>query len=297
MPDLDPVDRYRRETEPDAAATARLVRRARAPRRSSPGRGWLLLPAALTLTAAGWLLLPAAPPADAPPPEPVALWSPDTPRVTPAGDGIELSWQGTGELGDHHLAWEAGEVSVEVPPDRGLTFTVETREATVRVVGTGFSVRRDALGTTVDVRHGRVAVRCGEESPDAERLLGVGEHHTCAPISASGLLARARALRGSTPAEARVAVERGLAASPSPAVEVELRYLRAELALAAGDSATARTDLDAVLSAGASARHDDATRQLLALAVAAGECDRARALGATLSTPAALGGCEPGAPE
>ena len=49
------------------------------------------------------------------------------------------------------------EVALEVSPDRGVYLGVYTEEATVVVIGTGFDVRRDPLGTSVEVRHGRGA--------------------------------------------------------------------------------------------------------------------------------------------
>ena len=66
-----------------------------------------------------------------------------TPEVT-------LDFQGQGVLAGTEraprLTWETGTLKVEVEPNQGIDLQVTTREAEVRVVGTGFSVTRDALG-------------------------------------------------------------------------------------------------------------------------------------------------------
>jgi hypothetical protein len=126
------------------------------------------------------------------------------------------------DRGDHHahprLEWEQGTLKVEVEPERGIDLAVHTREAEVRVVGTRFSVTRDALGTGVVVTHGHVAVLCA----DGEKaLLGAGEARVCPPTHAAGLLGRANAL---------AAAEASLAGSP--ARPSELRHLAVRNAIA-----------------------------------------------------------------
>lgn len=206
---------------------------------------------------------------------PVALWSPDVERTTDAGQGIALTWRGGGELLGGRLVWESGSVSVEVPPDRGLEFAVTTREGDVRVVGTGFTVARDVLGTYVSVRHGRVGVRC---KGAAEVFLGPGESRSCLPISAPSLLARARALRGASApvAEVQETLTAGLALSGEHGVGAdELHFLRAEVSSSVGDSEAATRDLDQILAAPTSARRTDALRMRAGMAVSAGACGSA----------------------
>jgi ferric-dicitrate binding protein FerR (iron transport regulator) len=122
---------------------------------------------------------------------------------------------------------------VEVVPDRGVRLSVETPEAEVRVVGTGFTVERDALGTRVEVRHGRVEVDCGAE---VTRLLREGDTVTCLPRTAGGLLGRALALQAqNAPGEEILSVlERALAlpdVSTSHADELGAHRVRVLLSL------------------------------------------------------------------
>lgn len=52
----------------------------------------------------------------------------------------------------------SGEAFFEVTPDPDRPFQVQTKDARVTVLGTGFNVRRGITGTDVAVRHGRVRV-------------------------------------------------------------------------------------------------------------------------------------------
>ncbi|MES2638337.1 MAG: hypothetical protein V4850_02615 [Myxococcota bacterium] len=143
---------------------------------------------------------------------------------------VALSFDGTGTIEGQsdapHIKWDSGLLNVEVTPDKGVRLAVFTREAEVRVVGTGFTVSRDTLGTRVDVRHGRVEVDCGAEST---RALGAGDGVLCLPQSAAGLLGRARALQasGAPGADALDALDRGLAiVGPQAGVRDELTVRR-----------------------------------------------------------------------
>lgn len=100
----------------------------------------------------------------------------------------------TGTSEDIELHWQAGLLNVELEPGRGVHLAVRTEEALTRVVGTGFDVLRDALGTTVTVRHGEVEVTCS--GGDLHRL-HTGDRQSCPPKSAAGRLGRVRALEDS----------------------------------------------------------------------------------------------------
>ena len=129
--------------------------------------------------------------------------------------GVALSYTGNGSMAGladaPQIQWNEGTINVEVVPDHNIRLAVETKEAKVRVVGTGFTVARDAtLGTTVNVRHGKVEVDC---SGELTRVLVAGDSLTCLPVTASGLNARAMKLteRGASNAEILATVDRGLA--------------------------------------------------------------------------------------
>ena len=149
---------------------------------------------------------------------------------------VQLQVDGEGQAGGTSrslsLHWAVGTLDVEVTPDQGVQLQVQTDEATVEVVGTGFRVSRDALGTAVSVRHGRVRTTGQGESA---RLLGPGESWTCAPATAAGRLGRLRRLQEQgAPAEALLdEVGRALAAPDATgAVGAELLSVKLDALVA-----------------------------------------------------------------
>ncbi len=161
--------------------------------------------------------------------------------LTPA---VALAFRGsgsaTGPFVSPRLHWDVGTLDVEVDPAAGIDLVVDTSEGRARVVGTGFTVTRDALGTTVEVAHGAVAVSCGDGWSGTLRAT---ERHACLPLTASGWLMRVGALRdsGASPEVALEAVTRGLAlAPPSDPVAAELLESRVEILLATGRIEEAR---------------------------------------------------------
>lgn len=116
---------------------------------------------------------------------------------------------GSGTWEDGHLVWNDGGVRVSVTPDRGVDLRILTPEAVVEVVGTVFTVVRDAYGTTVDVERGMVAVSCVGA---AEERLGAGGHRLCFRNAEAGLgeVLRLQS-RGVPPAAWLAETERALA--------------------------------------------------------------------------------------
>lgn len=147
---------------------------------------------------------------------------------------VELEVDGTGRVDGTArallLAWDAGTLGVEVEPDRGVQLAVETDEARVEVVGTGFVVARDPLGTRVDVRHGRVRVTC-----DGTFELTEGASHTCLPRSAAGRLGRVRMLQAAGAADLLPEITAALALpdATGPTAQ-ELRSVELDVLLAQG---------------------------------------------------------------
>lgn len=214
-------------------------------------------------------LAPAAPLA-------VALESPADWHSEALSPDVSLNFQGTGAVaGDTRaprIQWERGALTVEVTPQRGIDLVVATREAEVRVVGTGFTVSRDALGTHVAVLHGRVEVRCGAGEP---RFLGGGETESCLPTSAAGLLGRARALQaaGAGPAAVLAAVEDGLDRTTSEgALRDELRVMRIALLGSLGRHGEALADAQGYLDRPSAPRSIEVFRMAAQLALADGGC-------------------------
>lgn len=215
-------------------------------------------------------------------------------RSESLGDDVAVSFQGAGEVeGDSahpRIQWDRGVIHVEVEPDRGVNLAVETREASVRVVGTGFSVARDALGTQVEVQHGRVEVVCAGQ-PGV--FLGVGDTRECLPTSAGGMLGRARALEAAGAGSDAVldAVGRGLSlvGESSGAVRDELSVMRVHHLLASGASEAA-IDAGRTYLAGADrVRAIEVTRMVAAAELAVGGCPRALA---SLEAAAVLPGAD-----
>jgi len=173
------------------------------------------------------------------------------------GDRVEVQAGGTGSVSgdarDMRLRWNDGELYVEVEPHQGVALAVQTEEAEVRVVGTGFTVVRDALGTRVDVRHGRVAVTCVR---GAALELGTGEAHTCLPTTAAGSLGRALARRDTADATEQLTELDDALALPDAVgpVRAELRVLRAGALLAAGRRDEALAEAEGTLAEDAATR-------------------------------------------
>ncbi len=224
----DPLERSLRELDearrPDEATVHRvgqgvrdrLVQRSRTPRRS-----WLTL----AVAGAGALVVLAALLAWPRGPQvvdrPLAAERSEQVRL---GDEVRVVYEGHGQaIGndrDLTIHWEQGTLHTEVTPQQGVSLRVQTDEASVRVVGTIFEVRRDALGTEVAVHEGRVELRCrGEEAAP----LGAGEQRLCFRSSEAAL----QACRQAPSAERVLAViERGLTLDGSPASHRELELRR-----------------------------------------------------------------------
>lgn len=223
------------------------------------------------------------------------------------GDRVEVQASGKGSVSgdarDMRLRWNDGELSVEVEPQKGVALAVQTEEAEVRVVGTGFTVVRDALGTHVEVRHGRVAVTCVRG--DALEL-GTGESHTCLPTTAAGSLGRALARRDTADATRQLAELDAALALPDAVgpVRAELRVLRAGALLAAGRRDEALVEAEATLAADAATRPVELHRLAARLRMEHDDCAGAlphlealAAAGALGDDAAALDHCRaPGAP-
>ncbi len=187
---------FRDETELTPEAARRLRRALQAPE-PRPRRA----PALVAALAAAGLALGLGFPAlreHLAPPRPISghlATGPLTGEVQLAVDGVgEVS----GSSADLELTWRAGRLQLEVEPDQGVNLSVRTDEGVARVVGTGFVVQRDALGTQVSVSHGVVELTCEGASP---LRLHAGDSGICLPTSAAGRLGRVRALqdRGEPP--------------------------------------------------------------------------------------------------
>jgi ferric-dicitrate binding protein FerR (iron transport regulator) len=229
---------------PDVGSVARVRNRLR---RAAPAR-----PVAVAFSAAAlgalaaslaWFVVPLVRPASSPEAEPAVAESPlglelEASGVLRPAKGLALRMDGRGTVGGTtrrpEIQLDSGSVVVEVEPDAGLDVAVRTREAEVRVVGTGFTVARDVYGTAVKVRHGRVIVRCDDR--DTAEVTDGGSR-LCLPRSAGGMLGRARALEdAAAPAsEVLAAAERGLAFGDGPAPLLdELESTRIRALYAAG---------------------------------------------------------------
>ncbi|MFH1468742.1 MAG: FecR family protein [Pseudomonadota bacterium] len=194
--------------------------------------------------------------------------------------GVSLAYRdGYGELGGTTMApeihWISGQLDVEVEPNRGIQLAVQTEEATVRVIGTRFSVlRRDGI-TSVTVQRGKVEVTCADGS---ESLLTLGQATTCEPRSAARLALRALAMqqKGGGPARVLSLTERGLAsAEEGDATWAQLSVLRMVALRDLGRDEEALAAAHAYLASGDTRRVDEVLR--LALSLSAERCDLALA--------------------
>ena len=258
---------------PDQAAVDRVRRRFRATREGQARR----LPWAPLL--AGGLAVAGAALA-------YIAWDPERTSVLDESGDVAWSEQvrlepdglGTarGTSRDLVVDWTAGTLRVEVAPQTGTRLAVVTEEGTVRVVGTAFTVKRDALGVTTAVEHGKVAVKCVDGWEGA--VTAESGPHTCLPTRPGGLLGRAEALEGSGAASERIldALDRGLAvATPGSALESELLARRVLARSDAGLIGPALADADRYLASGHATRRVDVLRNAARVALAAEGCARA----------------------
>jgi ferric-dicitrate binding protein FerR (iron transport regulator) len=278
------VRRYRAASTPGPDTVDRVRRGLHAPRRRSPIPR--LAAGGVILAVAAALLLSLRPPA--------------APAETPLAHGelaltrdVRLSTDGEGVAHTRdrqiEIAWAHGTLGVEVEPERGVQLAVVTDEATVRVVGTGFTVLRDALGTRVAVSHGKVETDCAFGGPV---LLVAGETRTCLPRTAVGAVGRIRALQAARigPTDALAEIDAALARPDAiGAAANELGALRVGALLDLGRDADALLASEHVLTTAPGARDGDLHRVAARLHVAAGRCDAARPHLAALAAAAALG--------
>jgi hypothetical protein len=221
--------------------------------------------AALALAAAlaAAVLLPGAP---APLSERLSAPAPTDRALTPH---VALAYTGVGDVAGTERAprirWEAGTLDVDVTPRQGIDLSVETDEGTVRVIGTSFSVTRDAMGTTVAVSRGHVRVACGDTG---ERDLRAGDQLECPPVRAAGWIGRTQALmragRGADELLAAIDHGRALAAPDDPAAG-ELVAMRIRVLMESGRYEEALTAAEAYLASSAAPRRDEVAKLAEAL--------------------------------
>jgi len=248
------------------------------------------LAGAVALGVLGYIWRPPVPP---PPSEALALTleSPELAQQTSPSPEVALVFQGHGHVEGKpempRIAWERGLLEVEVEPGRGIDLWVTTREARIRVVGTGFSVDRDENGTHVAVAHGVVEVRC---VAGTTVLLTEGQTQVCDPVSAAALLGKARVMQSqgaSTEDILFVAEAARATATPGTAVAAEVDVLHFELLVSLDRIDEALQVADAYVAAPASPRSDDIRRIAAGLAYRVGGCDRARSYLEALGAPPA----------
>jgi len=275
MNPTDPLLReLKRASEPDDAALTRVERRVRASlhhrRAHRPALLGLAAGAAVAATALTLALRL---------PSPIDLTiETSTVAAIPLAPDVALEATGRGHAtGDERaprLRWEEGTLSVEVTPDRGVDLEITTDEAIIRVVGTGFSVERGALGTSVSVRHGRVAVQClaGGSSLLTENLAV-----ECPPTRPSGLLARARAqaARGDAPDAVLATLKRADRPEDPPALAGEILAFQVDVLRNAGRDDEALVAARRYLDAGYAPRRPEIRRIASATLYARGGCDAA----------------------
>jgi len=229
---------------------------------------WALVPAAVaTAAVVAWLAWPQV---EAPQP----LASGDTWSQADARPGVQLAFHGQGQVSSPSVvSWEQGELKVEVEPERGIEFRVETAEASIRVVGTVFSVERSSLGTSVTVERGKVEVTCQNEPT---HNVTAGEDWLCLRSPAAALHWADSHQSGSATDVLQV-VERGLARSPlGDPVHDELEVLRIQTLASAGQHRQALIAANERLDRGAHHRVTEVRQIAARTAMALDGCEAAK---------------------
>lgn len=227
--------------------------------------------------------------------EDLQLNSPEAWAEAELSRGVDLHFQGrglaSGPTASPTIRWDEGEIALAVPPGQGLDLRVQTPEAEVLVVGTRFSVSRDARGTTVAVSEGRVSVTC----VDGTARFLVPEQRLSCPRSAAATLSLVRDLERAqaSPAEILDLLQRALARPDADEVERdEIRYRMVSALEALGRAREAREVAEEALRAGTSPRAAALLATAARLAVAEGDCAAAiphlRRLTAEQADPVAL---------
>lgn len=199
------------------------------------------------------------------------VWS-DTVSLSLAGHG-----RATGTSRDVQIDWELGTLDVDVVPQTGTSVVVRTTEGTVRVLGTVFQVKRDALGATTSVTRGKVQVDC--EDGWSGVVTAASGPHTCLPTGPGALLRRADTLeeQGESSEFVLKTLNRGLSiADADAAVYGELLVRRMKLHATHGPPVAAFADADRYLALGQQARTSEVLRLVGRLALASDGCDRAQ---------------------
>lgn len=254
--------------EPARGAEARV--RARLGR-STPT---LVRPLSLLLLAAGLLAWYLRPPTE----DPVLLSLDGDANAVEVGEHVHLVASGSGAAGGTdrrpRLRWDRGRLDVDVDHGEGIDLRVQTPEAAVRVVGTSFTVRRDIMGTQVDVARGEVEVACVGDGP---RRVTAGESVWCWPARPAGLLGRARALqaRGSSPGEVLATLDAIDARDADALVAGETLALRFEMFRAMGRDDEALAAATDYVDGGHDQRAAELAAAALALQLGRGDCEAA----------------------
>jgi hypothetical protein len=201
---------------------------------------------------------------------------------------FEVEGRGTVSGTDRNVEvqWELGTLYTEVEPNSGTTLSIITEESVVKVIGTKFSVHRDALGATTSVDHGRVLVACADGWSGE---IGADDPpHTCLPIRPGALLRRADALseNGESPRKILTTLDRGIALSqPGSVWSGELLARRMATHAELGLVSDALADADAYLHTAQPIRASQIRRDAAWLALRELDCEAAlpylRALEAT----------------
>ncbi len=167
--------------------------------------------------------------------------------------GIEATFRGRGTLRGTGSAveidWDRGDITLDVPPNRGITLEFRTKDATGRVLGTRFAITHNVIGTHLQVRRGRVEITCAGEEPV---IVPAGATRTCFSGAGAALRwATARWADGGPPEEILDAVSRAsrIATDGSP-VAGRLLLLEMEAHLSIGDTAKALEAADKYLRDG-----------------------------------------------
>lgn len=270
-----------RATDADVARLRRAVPRSPAPVRS---RWRVAAPAAVGMAAmAATSLMFVPPPTPEPPPAaPLSVtFDGSVQGPVQAAPGVSLAISGKGKLSGTQQApvldWQRGRVDVEVTPGAGIDFRLKTQDGVVHVIGTAFSVERDALGTHVDVTRGKVEVGCAAEA--VPKLLTADMTTTCWPTTAGGLLGRARALHksGAPPDAVLNTVSVGLnTADPASAIGRELAVLEVQQLVSAARTEEAIPAALAYLDSGAALRRPEVARLGASIVTDASGCESAR---------------------
>lgn len=140
---------------------------------------------------------------------------------------VTINGNGQGEISgkDNQLtiAWNIGQISVEVEPEKGVNLSIQTPDALVNVIGTKFTVDCSEKGTALSVEQGKVEFICHNLESNS---IASKQSDICYKSAGTALVQARDFLDEGLATLAIEATNKGLSLEPGEAVKEELNAVK-----------------------------------------------------------------------